>query len=170
MQITGLRRRHRPVTPQIVTRIPEPSATLTVLHYARARASGSISRRALTMLGVIAGAALVAASGVIHLHLWADGYRSLPTVGRLFLFQGIAGVVIAVALLAWPRLVVVAVAVGFLVATVGGLLISAYAGLFGVRETLAAPFAGLSLAVESAGIVALGAVGTALIRGAAEPC
>ena len=128
-----------------------------------------MSRRAVTILGVIAGAALVAASGAIHLHLWATGYRSIPTIGPLFLTQGIAGIVIAVALLAWPRLVVVAAAAGLMVATVGGLLISVNAGLFGLRETLASPFAGLSLAVEGAGTVVLAAVGTELIYGAAKP-
>ena len=128
-----------------------------------------MSRRAVTVLGVIAGAALVAGSGAIHLHLWATGYRSIPTIGPLFLFQGVAAIVIAVALLAWPRLVVVAAAAGFMLATVGGLLISVNAGLFGLRETLASPFAGLSLAVDVSGTVVLVAAAAELVRGAAKP-
>ena len=38
----------------------------------------------------IAGAALLIASGAIHLDLYLTGYRSIPTIGRLFLLQIIA--------------------------------------------------------------------------------
>jgi hypothetical protein len=116
-------------------------------------------------LGVVVGAALVATTGAIHLHLWATGYRDIATIGPLFLFQGIAGAIMAVALVAWRRLLVVMAAAGFMIATIGGLLLSVYVGLFGFTDTLSAPFAGLSLAVESAGAVVLGAVGIALVLG-----
>jgi hypothetical protein len=116
-------------------------------------------------LGVIVGAALVATTGAIHLHLWATGYQNIPTIGPLFLFQGVVGAVLAVALVAWRRLVTVVAAAGFMIATIGGLLLSVYVGLFGFTDTLAAPFAGVSLAVESAGAVVLGAVGIALVLG-----
>jgi hypothetical protein len=116
-------------------------------------------------LAVAVGAALVATTGAIHLHLWASGYRTIPTIGPLFLFQGIAGVVIAVALVAWRRLVVVVAAAGFMIATIGGLLLSVYVGLFGFTDTLSAPFAGLSLAVESAGAVVLAVAAGALVFG-----
>jgi hypothetical protein len=121
----------------------------------------------VTTLAVIAGAALVATSAAIHLHLWASGYRTIPTIGPLFLFQGIAGAALAVILVAWRRLLVVAAAAGFMIATIGGLLLSVCFGLFGFVDTLSAPFAGLSLAVESAGTVVLVAVGAELVRGMA---
>ena len=35
----------------------------------------------------IAGAALLIASGAIHLDLYLTGYRSIPTIGWLFLLQ-----------------------------------------------------------------------------------
>ena len=38
----------------------------------------------------LAGAALLVWSGVIHLQLWADGYRSISVIGPLFLVQGVA--------------------------------------------------------------------------------
>jgi hypothetical protein len=122
-------------------------------------------RRAAITLALVVGAALVATTAAIHLHLWASGYRTIPTIGSLFLFQGVAGAVLAVALVAWRRLVTVMAAAGFMIATIGGLLLSVYMGLFGFTDTLAAPFAGLSLAVESAGAAVLGVAGIALAMG-----
>jgi hypothetical protein len=116
-------------------------------------------------LAVAVGAALVATTGAIHLHLWASGYRTIPTIGPLFLFQGIAGAVIAVLLVVWRRLATVLAAAGFMIATIGGLLLSVYVGLFGFMDTLTAPFAGLSLAVESAGTVVLAVAAGALVLG-----
>jgi hypothetical protein len=126
-----------------------------------------VAQRFVTILGVTVGAALVAAGGAIHLHLWASGYRAIPTIGPLFLFQGIAGVAVAVVVVVWRRLVMVVVAAVLSIATIGGLLVSMYVGLFGFTETLAAPFAGTSLAVESSGAVILVAVGAELVHGAA---
>jgi hypothetical protein len=136
-----------------------------VLGYAVARPTGSTPRRVALTLGVVVGAALVATTGAIHLHLWATGYRNIATIGPLFLFQGVVGAVLAVALVAWRRLLMVMAATGFMIATIGGLLLSVYVGLFGFTDTLAAPFAGVSLAVESAGAVVLGTVGIALVLG-----
>jgi hypothetical protein len=120
-------------------------------------------RRAAITLALVVGAALVATTAAIHLHLWASGYRTIPTIGPLFLFQGVAGAVLAVALVAWRRLVTVVAAAGFMIATIGGLLLSVYVGLFGFTDTLTAPFAVMSLAVESAGAVVLVSVGIALL-------
>jgi hypothetical protein len=122
-------------------------------------------RRAAITVALVVGAALVATTSAIHLHLWASGYREIPTIGPLFLFQGVVGAAIAVAVVAWRRLVTVAAAAGFMIATIGGLLLSVYVGLFGFTDTLSAPFAGLSLAVESAGAAVLGVAGIALAMG-----
>jgi hypothetical protein len=133
--------------------------------YAAAGPSGSVVLRVATTLTLLAGAAAAAASGAIHLHLWADGYRTIPTIGVLFLFQGIAGVVLAVALGASRRLVAALATAGFMVATIGGFLLSVYVGLFGFSDTLAAPWAGVSLAVEIAGTVVLIGGSVLLLRG-----
>ena len=111
------------------------------------------------------GSALLATSGAIHLHLWAMGYRNIPTIGVLFLAQGLAGAAMAVLLVVTRRLLVVVTAAGFFVATIGGFLLSTYVGLFGFMDTLAAPFAGVSLVVESAGAIILTVVGTVLVLG-----
>jgi hypothetical protein len=93
------------------------------------------------------------------------GYRTIPTIGPLFLVQAIAGTLLAGLLLLSRRLLMVAAAVGFIIATIGGLLLSVSFGLFGFTDSLAAPYAGLSLGVESAGTVVLTVVGTVLVRG-----
>jgi hypothetical protein len=109
---------------------------------------------------------LVALTSSIHLHLWADGYRSIPVVGPLFLVQGIAGAVLTLALIGWRRMLTAVVGIGFMLSTVGGLLISVNFGLFGFMDSLAAPFAGMSLVVEIAGALDLGLVGALVLTGA----
>ena len=136
-----------------------------MLSYALIGPSGSAARRGAITLGLVLGSALLASSGAIHLQLWAMGYRTIPTIGPLFLVQGIAGVLLAPLLLLWRRLLVVVAGAGFLVATIGGLLASVNFGLFGFMDTLAAPYAGLSLVLESVGAVILSVVGTVLVRG-----
>ncbi|HUY67157.1 MAG TPA: hypothetical protein VMV06_10100 [Acidimicrobiales bacterium] len=62
-----------------------------------------------TSLGCWAGSALLGVSAAIHLHLWSNGYDRIPTIGPLFLVQGIVGMVMA-ALLAISRHFLVALA------------------------------------------------------------
>jgi hypothetical protein len=93
------------------------------------------------------------------------GYRTIPTIGPLFLLQGLSGAVLAVLLVVSRRLVIVVSAVGFMIATIGGLLLSIYVGLFGFMDTLAAPFAGVSLGVEIVGALVLILVGALLVVG-----
>ena len=118
-------RDHRGSEPPIrgarFSHVPNVRRTLS---YALIGPSGSTTRRAAITLGLVVGSALLASSGVIHLQLWATGYRTIPTIGPLFLLQGIAGVLLAVVLLLWRRLLVVVAAAGFMVATIGGLLVS----------------------------------------------
>jgi hypothetical protein len=101
------------------------------------------------------GAMSVAASAGIHLHLWLTGYRNIATIGPMFLGQAVVGFALAVAL-AWTRLATLAIVSGlFLLGTIGGLLISAWFGLFGFHDSFDAPYAHLSLIVEGFGAVIL---------------
>lgn len=109
----------------------------------------------LASSAMFAGAALVAWSAVIHLHLWTIGYRHIPSIGPLFLFQSIAGFVIASAIAGTRRAIPALVGAALLASSVGGLLLSAWVGLFGFHDGLDAPFAKLSLVVEGAGIAVL---------------
>jgi hypothetical protein len=113
-------------------------------------------RVAVTVL-ILAGAALAVISGVIHLYLWgeANGYREIPTIGPLFLVQGIAAVVIGLATAAARRLILVLAAAGTLAATAAGLVITIEYGLFGFRESWGAPYVRTSLYEEIAGAVLL---------------
>ena len=102
---------------------------------------------------VVVGGLAGAIAG-IHLYLWSsDGYRHIPTIGALFLLNGIGGAVLALASFGFPRRAVhlawLATA-GFGAATLIALLISLNGTLFGFRETTSAPLLGLSIAVEGA--------------------
>jgi hypothetical protein len=95
------------------------------------------------------GAVLLVLSAVIHLHLWSQSYQHIPTIGPLFLIQGIVGIVLAVLVAVFRRLVVLAGAALFAIGTIGGLLLSVYVGLFGFQDSLSAPYATSSLILEA---------------------
>ena len=50
----------------------------------------------------VAGSGLLIAAAAIHLDLYLTGYRTIPTIGWLFLLQVIAGFGLALAVLAIP--------------------------------------------------------------------
>ncbi|MGH3153762.1 MAG: hypothetical protein ACRDOB_23940, partial [Streptosporangiaceae bacterium] len=93
----------------------------------------------------IAGAALLIASGSIHLDLYLTGYRIIPTIGWMFLLQVIAAFALALAVLATGSWLAALAGAGFAVATLGGYLLSLWFGLFGFVEvrTTAGIVAGL---------------------------
>jgi predicted lipoprotein with Yx(FWY)xxD motif len=82
----------------------------------------------------IAGAALLIASGAIHLDLYLTGYRTIPTIGPLFLLQVIAAFALAVAIPVTGSWVAAAAGALFAVSTLGGYLLSLWVGLFGFTE------------------------------------
>jgi predicted lipoprotein with Yx(FWY)xxD motif len=82
----------------------------------------------------VAGAALLAATGGIHLDLYLTGYRSIPTIGWLFLLQVIAAFGLALAVLVSGSRLVAAAGAGFALSTLGGYLLSVWIGLFGFKE------------------------------------
>jgi predicted lipoprotein with Yx(FWY)xxD motif len=81
----------------------------------------------------LAGAGLLAATGAIHLDLYLTGYRTIPTIGVLFLLQVIAAFVLAAVVLLGSRLGAAAGAL-FSLSTLGGYLLTIWFGLFGFRE------------------------------------
>jgi hypothetical protein len=113
------------------------------------------------IVGRLAGAGLLVWMAWIHWHLWSTGYKHLHIVGPLFLVNAVGGVLMALAVLAVPwRWLSPTAAAGALMAggTLVGLAISINVGLFGFKDYLNAPFARLSVWVESAAIVVLVAV------------
>ena len=81
-----------------------------------------------------AGAALLVASGAIHLDLYLTGYRSIPTIGWMFLIQVIAAFALALAILVTRHWLAAAAGAGFALGTLGGYLLSLKVGLFGFTE------------------------------------
>jgi hypothetical protein len=108
----------------------------------------SLIARAAVLVLAGTGAGFLVWSAVIHLELWADGYRDISVIGPLFLVQSIASIVVALAIVAFRRLAVLAVGAMTGIATAVGLLLSVYVGLFGYKESLSVSYAVLSLAVE----------------------
>jgi hypothetical protein len=110
------------------------------------------------VIGRLVGAGLLVWMAWIHWHLWSTGYKHLHIVGPLFLLNAAGGVLLALAVLAVPsRWLSLTAAAGALMAggTLAGLAISINIGLFGFKDFLDAPFARLSVWVESAAIVVL---------------
>jgi predicted lipoprotein with Yx(FWY)xxD motif len=106
----------------------------------------------------VIGAGLLIASAAIHLDLYLTGYRTIPTIGPLFLFQVIVGFVLGLAVLATGSRLLAAAGAGFALATLGGYLITVQFGLFGFREvrTTAGVVAGILevLAFAALGVLA----------------
>ena len=117
----------------------------------------------------VAGALLLVVSAGIHLDLYLTGYRSIPTIGWLFLVQFLVAFVLAIgALVTHSRLVAVAGA-AFALSTLGCYLLAVWIGLFGYKEirTRAGIAAGL---IEVAAFATLAlAVAIADARQAAPP-
>jgi len=116
----------------------------------------------------VAGSGLLIATAAIHLDLYLTGYRTIPTIGWLFLLQVIAAFGLGLAVLAIPRRLAAGVparlaaaaGAGFALATLGGYLLSVWTGLFGFKEvrTTAGIVAGV---VEVAAFVVLAALALA---------
>jgi predicted lipoprotein with Yx(FWY)xxD motif len=103
----------------------------------------------------LTGAGLLIASAAMHLDLYLTGFRTIPTIGPLFLFQVIVGFALALAILAAPftpvtrrpgiDAAIAAAGAGFAIATLGGYLLTVWVGLFGFHEirTTAGTVAGI---------------------------
>jgi hypothetical protein len=158
------------VSPAVVTHSfrGEPGGGASPVRWAvdlaqrRVPADARRSVRVLTFAGVALCAAAVAASAIIHLHLWLQGYKHIHLIGPLFLVQAVAGIALALVMLAYPRFVSAVAGALYLASTIGGLLVSATVGFFGFHDGLSVPWATSSLVIEAAGLVVLVAAGAAM--------
>jgi predicted lipoprotein with Yx(FWY)xxD motif len=82
----------------------------------------------------VAGAALLAGSAAIHLYLYLTGYRSIPTIGWLFLLQVSMACILAAAVLVTHSRLAVAASAALALFTLGAYLIAVWIGLFGFKE------------------------------------
>jgi len=104
----------------------------------------------------LAGVGLLAWIGWVHWVLYHDeGYHFIPNVGPFFLLDAIAGIVLALVLLAWPRPIVGLASAGFVASTILALVISLTVGLLGFNESIHANYVVLALVVESITVAVL---------------
>ena len=110
----------------------------------------------------VAGAMLLSVSAGIHLDLYLTGYRTIPTIGWLFLLQFIGGFTLAIAVLVTHSRLAVAASAAFALSTLSAYLLAVWIGLFGFKEVRTragiaaglievAAFATLALAAAAAG-------------------
>lgn len=77
----------------------------------------------------------VATSGVVHFVLWQDGMRNVDVVGPAFLFNAVAGIVLAVLLFVWLSIWPLLGSIAFGLATFGAFVVATTSvGLFGVHS------------------------------------
>ena len=97
------------------------------------------------------------ATAAFALGLWSetDGYRSIPTIGPLFLLQSITALVIGIGVVAIRRLWAAVVGMGFALTTIAGFLLSVAVGLFGFKDSWLAPYAKQAFTIEILAVVVL---------------
>src|SRR6266581_2611865 len=112
----------------------------------------------VTLTARLVGAALLAAMAGIHLYLYTAGYRTVATIGPLFVLNAVLGALATLAVLAVPRrflgwasLAGAALQAG----TLGALLLSLTVGLLGFHESTKAQLVPTTIVVDLAGAVVM---------------
>jgi hypothetical protein len=123
-----------------------PSSTTAPVGHRSSRAPVAWAARTVTSVAVLI-------SALVHLYLWDDGMREVDVIGPAFLVNGVGGILIAVAVLAWRHWLPLLAAAGFGAATLGAYLLSRTVGLAGVRETITTTEAVVSAVVEVLAVV-----------------
>jgi hypothetical protein len=141
---------------------------LRIMGWGPAQVSSAAARWTVNILA-LAGAVLIIVSAVIHLRLWAQGYSSISVIGPLFLAQGVVSILFAVVLGVFRRLWLMVAGAGLMAGTLVALVLSAEIGLFGFKDSFAAPYAGMSLVSEIAGAVVLLAAAVLVVAGRPRP-
>jgi len=118
----------------------------------------------LRWLLYVADAALLVASGAIHVHLWDTAYQHVKVLDVLFLVQAAAALVAAVAVLVTRHLLVVIAAALLMAGTIVGFILVRTSGLFGFHLTFTSGEAYTVLIIEIAAIILLSATAAALLR------
>jgi len=120
-------------------------------------ALASAPGRVIVTVLIAGGAACAVYSGYIHLYLWGRQqfpYRDIPTIGPLFLIQGIVAILIGL-LVITRRLGAVLAGAGLLVVSVAALVIDVEVGMFGFKDSWSVPYVKTTLYEEILGAVLL---------------
>ncbi|MEX2586554.1 MAG: hypothetical protein WD602_00985, partial [Actinomycetota bacterium] len=112
---------------------------------------------------VILGGALLLASSVLHLVIWAEFYRDVNPIGLLIVVQGIAALVLALVVISLRSLGWVAAGAIFLALSTIALLVIGGVEAFGYDQSLSGGYAAGLSAVQTAGFIAL-ATAAGLLR------
>jgi hypothetical protein len=118
----------------------------------------SLAARVAITIVIAGGAACTVYSGYIHLYLWGRQpfpYRDIPTIGPLFLVQGVAAIIIGLMVVVSRRVGALLVGAGLLVVSVAALVIDVEVGMFGFKDSWAVPYATSTLYEEIVGAVLL---------------
>jgi hypothetical protein len=118
----------------------------------------SLAARVAITIVIAGGAACTVYSGYIHLYLWGRQpfpYRDIPTIGPLFLAQGVAAIIIGLMVIVSRRVGALLVGAGLLVVSVAALVIDVEVGMFGFKDSWAVPYATSTLYEEIVGAVLL---------------
>jgi predicted lipoprotein with Yx(FWY)xxD motif len=135
------------------------------------------SRDWLQIILRVVGSGLLIATAAIHLDLYVTGYRTIPTIGWLFLLQVIVAFALGLAVLVIPSRLVLpsrlaaAAGAGFALSTLGGYLLTVWIGLFGFKEvrTTAGIVAGVIEIVAFVVLAALALAPAPQARAAQDP-
>jgi hypothetical protein len=118
----------------------------------------SLAARVAITIVIAGGAACIVYSGYIHLYLWGRQpfpYRDIPTIGPLFLVQGVVAIIIGLMVIVSRRVGALLVGAGLLVVSVAALVIDVEVGMFGFKDSWAVPYATSTLYEEIVGAVLL---------------
>ena len=118
----------------------------------------------LWVLRILSAIVLLAIGG-IHLFLVFDGVGGI--LGVFFVLNGIAGIVLAIGMLALHgRLLTLATILGllFAIASLAALLLALTVGLFGIRETWGFTLVPETVVVDVIGVVILGITTLVVVR------
>src|SRR6478736_211328 len=125
---------------------------------------GEDNQRGLWIMRFLSAIVLLA-TGLIHLYLVFNGTGGI--LGVAFILNGVAGVVLAVAMvLLRGRLLQLATVLSllFLIATLVALLLALTVTLFGITESWDRPLVPQAVIVEAIGIVVLGVTTAMVLR------
>jgi hypothetical protein len=121
------------------------------------RYRSTLARMAVT-LSLFGGAVITLYSGYIHLYLWGRQsypYSAIPTIGPLFLVQGVAALLIGLLIVFTRRLYAVLLGAGLMVVSAAALVIDVEVGMFGFQDSWSVPYATSTLYWEIVGAVLL---------------
>ena len=122
------------------------------------------SQRVLWVLRILS-AVLLLATGGIHLYLALNGVGGF--LGVMFILNAVAGLVLAIAMVAWRgRMLQLATVLSllFLIATLGALVLALTVGLFGIHQDWNFMLVPETVIVESIGIVVLAVTTVMVLR------